>query len=56
MHLHTSSAETIDLCTTEGHVKELNYHLNDCAIEFFKLRELCLVVRVNGESLIIMLI
>jgi hypothetical protein len=41
--------DTIDLCTPEGEVKEIHYHINDDnAANFFTLRELCLAVRVQG--------
>ena len=44
------NADTIDLCTTEGEVKALHCHSDDNAANFFTLRELCLAVRVQGQS------
>ena len=46
--LHSCIADTIDLCTPEGSVKELFLHGNENAASFFKLREICLVVKVEG--------
>lgn len=41
--------EIIDLCSTEGHVKELSQFPDDNASQFFTERELCLVVKVSGS-------
>lgn len=43
------SSEKIDLCTPEGDVKQLYCHGDENAAHFFTLRELCLVVRVQGS-------
>ena len=45
----TPPSETMDLCTREGQVKGLNHHLSENGSRFFKLREICLVVRVHCE-------
>lgn len=48
--MYTLSPEVIDLCTADGHVKSLCYHLGENGSTFFQLRELCLVVKVYGAS------
>ena len=40
-------ADTVDLSSREGSLKHLNSQLTDNGAAFFKLRELCVVVKVT---------
>lgn len=46
--MHSTCTEVIDLCSTEGVMKELYKRGRVNAAAFFKMRELCIVISIQS--------